>query len=340
MFKKILVPMDGSALATCVLPHVVAIAQAMDSNITLLHVLESRDAPDSAVNPVDWQLCKMEAQAYLNALGAQVGQCLARLPSLQIAEGPAAERIIEYAQKHDFDLLMLSSHGQGGLSGWNMSSVVHKVIYRAHKSILLVRAYQPCSESTAGDWCAFHYRRILVLLDGSQRAEYVLSVATALAQHDEAQLLLAHVVAKPAMLKRMPLTAEDSALLDQLTERNQALATQYLEDLQAHLSPTPQLYIQVHDNVATTLHRLVEQQAADLVILCAHGDSGQQQWPFGNVATSFITYGTTPLLVMQDLSQHEISRSKAEIMFGDIQRRPHVARENWEAEWMNANVAI
>lgn len=340
MFEKILVPLDGSALAACVLPHVVAIAQAMGSNITLLRVIESHDGPTRAVNPVDWQLHKIEVQTYLNALGTQLGQCLERLPSLQMVEGLAAEHIIEYAQRHDFDLLVLSSHGQGGLSGWNVSSVVQKVIHRAHKSILLVRAYQPCSEYTEGDWCAFRYRRILVLLDGSQRAEYALSVATTLAQHDEAQLLLAHVVARPAMIQRMPITAEDRALLEQITERNQALATKYLEDLQAHLSPTPQLYIQVHDNVATTLHRLVEQQAADLVILCAHGSSGQQLWPYGNVATSFITYGTTPLLVMQDLPQHEISRSKAELISEDMQRRLHLAHEDWEAECMNANVAI
>lgn len=322
MFKKILVPLDGSALATCVLPHVVAIAQTMDAHITLLHVLESHRVTADAVNPVDWQLHKMEAQADLNVRCAQVGQCLARPPSMQIVEGLAAEHIIEYAQKQDFDLLVLSSHGRGGLSGWNMSSVVQKVIHRVHKSILLVRAYQPCAEYTEDNWCAFRYRRILVLLDGSQRAEYVLSVATALAQHDEAELLLAHVVAKPTMIQRMPLTDEDSALLDQITARNQALATKYLKDLQAHLSPTPQLYIQIHDNVVTALHRLVEQQAADLVILCAHGDSGQQQWPYGNVATSFITYGTTPLLVMQDLPQHEIPRSKAELIYADTQRQP------------------
>lgn len=327
MFKKILVPLDGSALATCVLPHVVSIAQAMDAHITLLRVLESHRVTADAVNPMDWQLQKMEAQADLHERCAQVGQCLARLPSLQIVEGLAAEHIIEYAQKQDFDLLVLSSHGQGGLSSWNMSSVVQKVIHRVHKSILLVRAYQPCAEYTAGDWCAFRYRRILVLLDGSQRAECVLSVATALAQHNEAELLLAHVVAKPALIQRMPLTSEDSALLDQITARNQALATKYLKDLQAHLAPTPQLSIQIHDHVATALHRLVEQQAADLVILCAHGDSGQQQWPYGNIANSFITYGTTPLLVMQDLPQHEIPLSKAELIYADTQRQPYITCE-------------
>ena len=332
MFEKILVPLDGSALATCVLPHVVAIAQAMGSNITLLRVIESHGAPADTVNPADWQLHKIEAQAYLNALGEQLGQCLDRPPSLQMVEGPAAECIIEYAQKHDFDLLMLSSHGQGGLSGWNVSSVAQKVIHRAHKSILLVRAYQPGSESTEDDWCAFRYRRILVPLDGSPRAECVLPIATALAQHHEAQLLLAHVVAKPTMLQRMPPTAEDAALLAQMKERNRSQATQYLDELQAHLSPTPQLYIQVHDSVTTTLHSLVEQQAVDLVILCAHGYSGQAQWPYGSVATNFIMYGTTPLLIWQDLPPHEILRSRVERMAEDTQQRSPVPHGHFGAE--------
>lgn len=336
MFGKILVPLDGSALATCVLPHVVAIARAQRSNITLLRVIESHNVPEWTINPVDWQLYKLEAQIYLNALGAQLGQCLEQIPSVQLLEGPAAERIVEYAQKHDFDLLVLSSHGQGGLSGWNMSSVVQKVIYRVNQSILLVRAYQPCPEYTEGDWCALHYHRILVLLDGSQRAECALPIATSLAQHDNAELVLTHVVAKPTILKHMPLTPEDSALIDQITKRNQELATQYLEELQARLSPNPQVYIQVHDTVAATLHNLIEQQAADLIILSAHGYSGQQQWPYGNIANSFITFGSTHLLVIQDLPRHGILRSKAELLYEESQGRAHGTPENYEAKGMNA----
>lgn len=47
---------------------------------------------------------------------------------------------------------------------------------------------------------------------------------------------------------------------------------------------------------------MVEQQDADLVMLVAHGRSGGGRWPYGSVATSFIAYGTTSLMIMQDLS--------------------------------------
>jgi nucleotide-binding universal stress UspA family protein len=345
MFNKILIPLDGSELATCVLPQAVAIAQAMSSEITLLHVLESQADRAGAVNPLDWQLHKFEAQAYLDARGACLGQHMAQPPRIQLLEGRAAERIIECAQREAFDLLVLSSHGQGGLSGSNLSDVAQTVVYRARKSILLVRDYQPCCAQSAGDQPAdgaasFRYQRILVVLDGSARAESVLPIASALAQHQAAELLLAHVVTQPEMIQRMPFTPEELAVRDQLIERNHLHATQYFSELQGRLSPTPHLHIQVNHNVATSLHRLVEQVEADLVILCAHGDSGQQQWPYGSVATSFITYGTTSLLIVQDLLPHEIPLSKAERLSEQAQHRPQNWRGKAEMQWMDTNVVI
>jgi nucleotide-binding universal stress UspA family protein len=218
-----------------------------------------------------------------------------------------AESIIQYAQKDDFDLVVLSSHGQDGLS-----DVPQTVIYRTGKSILLVRADQACEMQEIGDGHPFRYHRILVALDGSPRAEAVLPVASVLAQHQGAELILAHVVARPEMMSHLPLTIQDTALLDQLVERNQCRATHYFANLQAQLSPAPQLQIVVNQHVAATLHSLVDQVAADLVILCAHGASGQPQWPYGKVATHFITYGTTPLLIWQDLMPQDMPRRQVE----------------------------
>jgi hypothetical protein len=56
------------------------------------------------------------------------------------------------------------------------------------------------------------------------------------------------------------------------------------------------------------LHDLVEREGADLVILSAHGYSGNTKWPYGSVVTNFIAYGTTPLLIVQD-APAESSRS-------------------------------
>ncbi len=153
MINKILVPLDGSPLATCVLPHVVAIAHATGAQVTLLRVIERNRELSTSVNPADWRLSKVEAQAYLDELQTQLANVLESAPETIVLEGPAADRIIEQAQHSDFDLVTLSSHGQGGLSGWNISSVAQKVIQRAGKSILLVRAYQvgpDCADGPLG----------------------------------------------------------------------------------------------------------------------------------------------------------------------------------------------
>lgn len=339
MFNEILVPLDGSALATCVLPHVVAMTKALGSNLTLLRVLEGYDAPGAAVNPVDWELHKAEAQAYLNAFGARVEGQIDQPPNLQMVEGAAAKGIIEYTQKYAFDLVALSSHGQGGLNGWNVSSVVQKVIDRVRKSILLVRAYEPSTAYAEDDWAAFRYRRILVPLDGSQRAEFVLPLVTTLANYYAAEVVLVHVVPRPEMIWRMPLAAEDSVLVEQMMERNRAQVNQSFLALQARLPVVSQLNIQISANVAATLHSLVEQADADLVVLSAHGDSCQSQWPYGSIAASFLTYGTTPLLIMQDLQPYEMPLSKAERMSQVSPLRPYPAARNFEAEGMKVAVA-
>lgn len=311
MLNKVLVPLDGSPLATCVIPHLVAITQATDAQITLLRVTEMND-PSGRINPVEWHLSKVEAQTYLDEIAEQLEQFTGHKPETQILQGPAAERIIEYAQKHEQDLIVLSTHGQSGLNGWNVSSVAMKVINRAGLSILLVPAYLPDTGSQEGNWGAIHYQHILAPLDGSQRAECVLPIAASLAQQYQADLLLAHVVVRPEMIQRMPLTNEDTILADQVVERNQIQATKYFEQLQNRLSPAPRTRVLVGEHLTSELHKLLEQEKIDLVLVSAHGNSGQNQWPYGSVVTSFITYSAVPLLILQDLPLYEIQPTEAE----------------------------
>ena len=122
-------------------------------------------------------------------------------------------------------------------------------------------------------------------------------------------------------------------------ERNRAQATQYFAALQTHLPSTARLKVEVGTGIATTLHRLVEESAADLVVLCAHGHSGQRQRPYGSVATSFLTYGTTPLLILQDLPPHEIPLSQAERMSEEVPQRPHGREGQMNGQWMDAHAA-
>jgi nucleotide-binding universal stress UspA family protein len=225
-----------------------------------------------------------------------------------IAEGRAAERIMEFAHDQNASLIVLSTHGRSGLSGWNISSVVQKIVLRACMPTMIVRAYQSASDLTS-----LRYRRMLVPLDCSQRAECVLPLTTTLARFHQSQLLLAHVVRRPEMVRRAPPTQEETKLVNLLTEHNRVEASKYLEQLQSRLSSDVHLRLPIDDNAASTLHEMVKQENVDLVVLSAHGYSGETKWPYGSVTLNFIAYGTTPLLIVQDLSQDELESTQAEM---------------------------
>ena len=305
MLEKILIPLDGSALADCVLPHTVAIAQAIEAKVVFLHVLEAEN--DHPSNPLDWQLRKVEAQTHLQEVEANWQQMGLTSESV-LLEGKAADRIIEYAQEAGVDLVVVSSHGQSGLTGWNVSSVGQKIIHRVHKSIMLVRAYQ-----TENKIERVKYDRILVPLDGSQRAESMLPVAGRIAQFHEAILLLAHVVAPPEMIRRTPLSTDDIQLVEELITRNQDKARHYFHELKNRLPVDVEAHLICDEDVTTALHNLVKKAEVDLVILNAHGGSTEAQRPYGSIVSNFIDYGTTPLLIFQDLSPAEIELTEAEV---------------------------
>lgn len=311
MFSHILVPLDGSALAECVLPHAVAITRATDARITLLRVCERPASFRGAdtVDPLAWRILVAEAKAYLEEVTTRLKQMGLSVESVQL-EGQAPERVIEFARSHQVDLIVLSSHGQSGLSGWNISSVVQKIIMRACVPVMIARAYRPLP----GDLAALRYRRILVPLDGGQRAECVLPLATALARASDATLLLTHVIYRPDLPHRGPVAAEDSRLADRLIERNQSEAANYLEEQRSRLPINVETRLLESHSVPVALLDLVEQEGVDLVVLSAHGSSGGMKWPYGSVAVTFIVYSTSPLLIVQDLSPQELERSLAEMV--------------------------
>ena len=335
MFEKILVPLDRSTLAECVLPHAVAIARAFQSQVTLLTVLERDTRPDRTygVDPFEWRLRKLEAESYLRTQADRMEG--AGLPlKKQTLEGEAAEQIIDFAANNAADLIILSSHGQSGLTGWNISSVVQKIVMRARTSIMIVRAYQ----NEAFDLAALRYRRLLVPMDGSHRAEWVWPLATTLAHAVGAEILLAHVVKPPEMPRRLPPTAEDTELSNRVTKRNREEAKQYIDELQSQSRMPASISgrVVVGDHVPATLHQLADEEGVDLVVLSAHGFSGGTRFLYGGVVLSFIIYGSTPVLIVQDVPVNEIQPNPAEVRITDrgilpMPRGVFGAEESWRS---------
>jgi nucleotide-binding universal stress UspA family protein len=311
MFKHILVPLDGSVLAECVLPHVTAVAGACASQITLLQVLEHdrRGRDGLPVDALDWEMKRSAAQAYLDGVNGRLLELdLTATPVL--VEGDAAEAIVEFAQQNGVDLIIISSHGQNGLTGWNISSTVQKVILRAYVSTLVVPAYVALAE----DWRNFYYRRIVVPLDGSQRAEWVLAFAGKLATMGHGEVHLVYALAPPEMPQHAPPTQEDLDLSRRLVERNRQEIERYFEQIQTRLHNHVSTHLLSGRDVIPTLHDYVDTVMADLVVLSAHGYSESARWAYGSVTTSFIFHGATPLLIVQDLPLDKIKPTRAELV--------------------------
>ncbi len=314
MFKRILLPLDRSALAECVLPHAIAVGRAFESQVMLLHVMDTPREPHwrRAMDPLNWQIRKAEAKAYLNGLELLLQAAGLPVETL-ILEGFAAEQILGFSDTYGPQLIILSSHGQSGLSDWGVSSVVQKIALRARTSVMIVRAARPRTPDGTG----LRYRRILVPMDGTQRAESILPAAATLARAHDAQIVLAHIVQKPALPRRTPPSREDVELADLLVERNQADAAQYLDQLRSRLTGKIEVRVLVSDHLAAALHELVERENADLVLLSAHGRSGQTGGLYGDTVGHLMAYGTTPLVVIEESSSAPTGPAPGEAAGGE-----------------------
>lgn len=300
--RHVLVPLDGSQLAECVLPFAAVVAQAFAARVTLLRVLEAHRGPavSPRVDPLLWEISQGAARNELSRIAGEFEPALTT-PSVEIVAGAAAEQIIHFAEEQHVDLIVLSSHGEGGLSGWLLSSTVQKVVRRASTSVLIVPAYAR-SGQRIGD---LRLARILLALDCSPRAECILPLARALARLHDGELILAHVVPEPELPRRLSPSAGDLALAAQLIERNRAEAERYLAELESQVAAQGtrvRVRIVASPRRDRALRELADKENVDLLLLCAHGKTGEAGERHGTVAARLMQSSNRPMLIVQDLA--------------------------------------
>jgi nucleotide-binding universal stress UspA family protein len=201
--------------------------------------------------------------------------------------------VIDFAQAHQVDLIVLTKQTEG------MNDFVHLLTKVATMPILILQPRGHLLSDIQVEPC---FRKILIPLDGSQRAECALPFAASLACNSRAQLLVAHVVQRVSMFKEhLPLSPEEAELAETIVTRRRNGAMKYLEQLATRIVGDVQIRLLVNDDVATTLLQLVQEEKVDLIMLSAHGRSGEPQRPYGSIAGSLITYNTKPVLLVQDL---------------------------------------
>jgi nucleotide-binding universal stress UspA family protein len=145
MYKKILVPLDGSGRAEKILPHVEALAQCTGASVIFMEVVEPVPViMDAQQAVITMQMDEMksredEAQSYLTGLA---GEFKARNvgASMRVMHGPVVEAICTTAVAEDVDLVAMASHGRGGLARMVYGSVAAGVLQRLDRPLLLIRA--------------------------------------------------------------------------------------------------------------------------------------------------------------------------------------------------------
>jgi nucleotide-binding universal stress UspA family protein len=141
MYKKILVPLDGSPLAEAVLPHAQALAKAEGAEIVLLRVpvtpsLEMLARAPGLANRIIEET-EQETEAYLEMETAKLIKEGSKVTSI-MREGPIPEVILKVADEIHADVITMSTHGRSGMQRWLMGSVADRVVNHAHIPVMLI----------------------------------------------------------------------------------------------------------------------------------------------------------------------------------------------------------
>ena len=145
MYKKILVPLDGSTRAEAILPHVEDLASCYDATVVLLQIVEpivAYSSPYDAYPELSMDHSERrteEANEYLASWAARLAE-KAIETVVRSEHGPVVKTILAVASEEEADLLAMASHGRSGLSRVFYGSVSAGVLQRIDRPLLLVRS--------------------------------------------------------------------------------------------------------------------------------------------------------------------------------------------------------
>jgi len=147
MYQKILVPLDGSELAECVLPHVEAICGGCKvKDVVLARVVEpfrQLSGSDYSIRPEEVARIDAESMAAADQYLKQAKNKMKLSGStvaIETLRGSPASELAEYAAKNGVDLIIIATHGRSGVSRWVWGSVADRVLRSACVPVLMVRA--------------------------------------------------------------------------------------------------------------------------------------------------------------------------------------------------------
>ncbi|MDM8519840.1 universal stress protein [Anaerolineales bacterium HSG6] len=146
MYKKLLVPLDGSARAEVILPHVESLASSYEATITLLGIVEPEQimVMEPLQYPIDLQNQERRTKEALNYLTSVQNRLTAKnlTVEVKVVESPVVEGIIETADEDETDLIMMVSHGRTGLARVFYGSVAAGVLHGVNRPLMIIRSLE------------------------------------------------------------------------------------------------------------------------------------------------------------------------------------------------------
>ena len=145
MYQKIMVPLDGSQVAECVIPHIETIAGKPGTAVELVTVVEPLVIPtrgqialsDDDIKQIDAE-ARQEAHKYLDQVAARLKQAGVNA-RVVLLTGKAADSLVRYANNNDVDLIIMATHGRSGISKIFWGSVAEKILRATAIPVLLIK---------------------------------------------------------------------------------------------------------------------------------------------------------------------------------------------------------
>ncbi len=302
----LLVPLDGSQSAEQALLLAAPLAARSGGRLLLLSVpsiytadLSWADAvyaqPMAAGAPVvSFEGLVAESErataAYLAAVAERMQAKGVAVETRMPSEVPA-RAILACAEADGATLIVMGSHGRGGMARWALGSVADKVVQAAPVPVLLTRGATPRIRPDLG--------RIVVALDGSPLATQVLPTVAWLARVFEASVSLVTVAAGPEHVLWSGLAGSASLASTAASER---AAENYLLDQAEALrgqNVEAETALLVGDDVAETLCNAAAAPDVGLLAITTHGRGGLARWALGSVADRVARTAQVPLLIQR-----------------------------------------
>jgi nucleotide-binding universal stress UspA family protein len=309
-FRSILVPLDGSPLAEQALPLAAYIAQQAGSKLRLVLVHQLPSAP---VDPLAAKLfasielaTRKSERGYLRDIQAKLREGGTRLSSAVTLTGKAGPELARYVRELGIDLVVMATHGRGGIRRAWLGSVADHLIRTLEVPVLLVRPQEgkPAPDRSLGAG------QILVPLDGSPLAEQALDSAAALARIWDAEVTLLQVV-RPVLLAADPALPLPSAYDEDLTASCRQQAQDYLDDIVQRMRGQGLRATGVAVvawNAADAILDVARPERVSIVALATHGRGGLRRLVLGSVADKLVRGADVPLLVYRPAGRRKPKR--------------------------------